>query len=142
MDRISHEKKGLTYMMSFTVLLLSYMAIICYFGVFYLKIFGFYGFWKKQTIGVTLLNSALYASKMTFPMTFNFMLMFFKSYSDKTDFVRVTPIPKKYKFSNSNLGYRRPKSSPCPWIQSPTIHPAYPSSHRSIQFLQPLWQDP
>lgn len=80
MEYVSSLSKGFTYMMTFTVILLTYMAIICYFGVFYLKIFGFYGFWKKQTTGVTLLNSALYASKITFPMTFNFMLMFFKQY--------------------------------------------------------------
>lgn len=77
------------YIISFSVILMSYMALICYFGVFYLKIFGFYGFWKKQTLAVTLLYSALYASKLTFPMIFNFMLMFFKRQSQKMDFIKV-----------------------------------------------------
>jgi LMBR1-like membrane protein len=89
MEKLSRLDNGLGYLMTFTILLLSYMAVLCYFGVFYLKIFGFYGFWEKQTIGVTLLNSAYYASKMTFPMTFNFMYIFFKTYESKTDFVRV-----------------------------------------------------
>lgn len=77
------------YIVFFSVILLSYMALICYFGVFYLKIFGFYGFWKKQTLAITLLYSALYASKLTFPMIFNFMLMFFKRQSQKMDFIKV-----------------------------------------------------
>ena len=101
-DIVSNTNKGLTYLMTFTIVLLSYMALICYFGVFYMKIFGFYGFWKKQTMGVTLLNSALYASKMTFPLTFNFMLIFFKQYQQKTDFVlvRISILKNQHFFQN------------------------------------------
>ena len=75
------------FIITFSVTLMSYMALICYFGVFYLKIFGFYGFWKKQTLAITMLYSALYASKLTFPMIFNFMLMFFKAKSQNMDFI-------------------------------------------------------
>jgi len=84
------------YIISFSVTLMSYMALICYFGVFYLKIFGFYGFWEKQTLAVTLLYSALYASKLTFPMIFNFMLMFFKRQSKNMDFIQVRLMQRSF----------------------------------------------
>lgn len=87
-------KHGLFYTTILSSLLLSYMAVTCYFGVFYLKIGGFYGFWKKHTESRTLLNSALYASKITFPMIYNFILIFFKLNRKNLDFfkVRNTPI--------------------------------------------------
>ncbi len=137
MEAMSNHGKGVANMLAFTIILMSYMALVTYFGIFYLRIFGFYGFWEKQTAGVTLLNSALYASKLTFPMTFNFMLMFFKSYHQKSDFVIVSKLNLKINF----LGYWESKRGSSPRLQPPSIHPSYPGDYCSFQLVQYLWKD-
>ena len=93
---------------TFVIMTLIYTAVICYFGVFYLKIFGFYGFWKKHTVSSTLLSSALYASKLTMPIIYNFLMIFFREDKEKTDFhdsignLDVVPV----------LGYNLPRYMP------------------------------
>jgi hypothetical protein len=71
---------------------LSYMSLICYHALFNLNGFDLYGFWVKRTDSATLLNTAYYMSKMSPPICFNFMLLFFGNNRNiqKTNFYKVS----------------------------------------------------
>jgi len=89
---LHHHMTGVYTVLCMSAVFIVYMATICYISIFAVKLFGFYGFWPRATDSVTLLNSALYISKMTPPLLYNFLIMFFK-YEDlyrRTDFFVVS----------------------------------------------------
>ena len=72
-----NKKFGVVAIFGFCGVFLTYIAMISYVSIFSLRYFGFFGFWPKATDPVTLLNTALYLSKMTPPMLYNFIVVFF-----------------------------------------------------------------
>lgn len=65
----------------FVSILLSYMIYVVLIGVFYIKVFGYYEFYLKNTTASTLLNAAFYISKFVPPICFNVMTLVFGSNS-------------------------------------------------------------
>ena len=101
------------------VLILGYISIVCYFGIFYLRIFGFYGFWKKHTDGETMLNSGLILTIMTPSLCYNFLFLIFGANDElkKLSFYKVKIFLIYLKVmgdlnSASILGYDVPKYLP------------------------------
>jgi LMBR1-like membrane protein len=74
---------------------MSYMIYVCFIGVFSVKVFGYYEFYRENTTPSTLLNSAFYILKFTPPICFNLLdISLGKSaYLEKTAFYNVRYIP-------------------------------------------------
>ena len=119
-DLISHFKTKEQYDAQKILILLSglmsYMMYVCFSGVFFAKVLGYYEFYKGKTTSSTLLNSAYYISRFTPPICFNLLTLTFGSNKsiEETSFFRVASAsPPEHR--RPAHGYsRRPATAPSP----------------------------
>ena len=104
-----------SYMTIFSLIIvcnfLYYLCICCYAGIFEIRLLGYFGFWKNNTTGESMLLSAGYLSKMTSALCYNYLFLIYGSNDNikNLDFFQV----RDFLFF---IGFGESWSCAYPWI--------------------------